>query len=112
LHSAGLCAILNKMPVSFEFLRAVIGLIGVGCAFMLGRTAAAVRKGWQKPTRIYGWVIRMAACMVAVAIRHPLDRTAILVWAVSAVFAALGFWRTLHIRQAEDLVSKIFPDEP
>ncbi|HUP04021.1 MAG TPA: hypothetical protein VMU19_08530 [Bryobacteraceae bacterium] len=99
------------MPVSFEFLRGVVGLVGVGCAFMLGRTLAAVRKGWQKPTRIYGWVIRTAACMVAVVLRHGIDATAIVLWAVSAALCALGFWLTSRRRNEEDLVGAIFPDK-
>jgi len=41
------------MPVSTEFLRGVLGLIGIGCAYMMGRSA-----GWQKRSRIYGWWIR------------------------------------------------------
>jgi hypothetical protein len=30
-----------------EFLRGALGLIGAGCAYMAGRSAAALRKGWQ-----------------------------------------------------------------
>ena len=112
LQSSSSCAILNKMPVSLEFLRGVLGLIGAGCAFMLGRSAAAVRKGWQKPSRLYGWILRTAACMIALAIRHPLDATALIVWAVAAAAFAYGFWSASRPRKEEDLVSAIFPDEP
>jgi hypothetical protein len=100
------------MPVSFEFLRGVLGLIGAGCAYMLGRSAAAVRKGWQKPSRIYGWVVRTAACLLALMIRHPLDATVIVVWALAAAAFALGFWGVSRPRKEEDIVSAIFPDEP
>jgi hypothetical protein len=101
-----------EMPVSLEFLRGVLGLIGVGCAFMLGRSAGAVRKGWQKPSRLYGWIVRAAACMVAVAIRHSIDATAIIVWAVAAAAGGFGYWAASRPRKQEDLVSAIFPDEP
>jgi hypothetical protein len=100
------------MPVSLEFLRGVLGLIGAACAFMLGRSAAAVRKGWQKPSRLYGWILRTAACMIALAIRHPLDATALIVWAVAAAAFAYGFWSASRPRKEEDIVSAIFPDEP
>jgi hypothetical protein len=100
------------MPVSLEFLRGVLGLIGVGCAFMLGRSAMAVRKGWQKASKLYGWIVRTAACMAAVAIRHPLDLTAVIVWAVAAATFGAGFWSASRPRKEEDLVSAIFPDEP
>jgi hypothetical protein len=100
------------MPVSLEFLRGVLGLIGAGCAFMMGYSAAAVRKGWQKRSRLYGWTVRTAACMVAVAIRHRVDATAIVVWTAAAAAFALGFWNASRPRKEEDLVSAIFPDEP
>ena len=100
------------MPVSIEFLRGVLGLIGAGCAFMMGRSAAAVRKGWQKPTRLYGWIVRTAACMVAVAIRHFVDATAVIVWVVAVAAGGVGFWMASRPRKEEDLVSAIFPDEP
>ena len=95
-----------------EFLRGVLGLIGAGCACMLGRSAAAVRKGWQKPSRVYGWVIRTAACLAAMMIRHPLDATAAIVWVAAAAAFAFGFRSVSRPRKEEDLVSAIFPDEP
>src|ERR1035437_8087436 len=107
-----IAAFLNEMPVSMEFLRGVLGLIGAGCAYMMGRSAAAVRKGWQKRSRLYGWTIRTAACMVALMIRHPLDATDLVVWAAAAAAFALGFWNASRPRKEEDLVSTIFPDEP
>ncbi len=100
------------MPVSIEFLRGVIGLIGAGCAFMLGRTAAAVRRKWQKPARIYGWGLRTACCMIALAIRHTVDAAAMAVWAAAGALFALGFWLVSRPRKEEDLVSAIFPDKP
>ena len=56
----------GQMPVSTEFMRGVIGLIGIGCAYMVGRSVVAVRKGWHKPSRLYGWLIRTAVCLAAV----------------------------------------------
>jgi len=99
------------MPVSFELLRGVLGLIGVGCAYMLGRSVAAVRKGWQRKSRIYGWTIRMAACLVAMTIRHPVDLAAIAIWTLAAAAIAAAYWNTSRQRREEDLTHTIFPDE-
>jgi hypothetical protein len=100
------------MPASIEFLRGVLGLIGIGCAYMAGRSAAALRKGWQKKSRLYGWVIRTLACLIAMVIRHPVDAAAIAVWILSAAACALAFWSTSRERPPEDLTRTIFPDEP
>jgi hypothetical protein len=111
LHSPMGCCIFEMMPVSMEFLRGVLGLIGIGCAFMMGRSAAAWRKGWQKRSRLYGWTVRAAACMLALMIRHPLDATAVIVWAAAAAALAFGYWNTWRARREEDLTRTIFPDE-
>ena len=94
-----------------EFLRGVLGLIGVGCAYMLGRTVVFVRKGWQKSSRIYGWAIRMAACLVAVGIRHSLDLADVAVWTLSAAAFATAYGVASRERKEEDLTKTIFPDE-
>jgi hypothetical protein len=95
-----------------EFLRGVLGLIAVGCGYMAGRSAAALRKGWQKKSRLYGWIVRTSACLFAMAIRHPVDNAEIAVWVLVAAASALGFWSTSRERPAEDLTRTIFPDEP
>jgi len=97
------------MPI--EFFRGVIGIIGAGCAFMLGRTLVAVLKGRLKSSRLTGWVLRTVLCMGAVAIRHPLDRVDLMVWS-AAVVAFAGGWRVAtHQKPPEDLTRQIFPDE-
>lgn len=94
-----------------EFLRGVLGLIGVGCAYMLGRSVVLVRKGWQKGSRSYGWAIRSAACLVAVALRHPVDVADLAVWSLSAAAFALGYVVASRERKEEDLTKTIFPDQ-
>jgi hypothetical protein len=102
----------KEMPISFEFLRGVVGLIGIGCAYMLGRSVASVRRGWMKRSRVYGWTIRTLACLVAVGLRHSLDMADIAVWCLSAAAFGLAYWITLRERKEEDLTHTIFPDEP
>ena len=98
------------MPVSMEFLRGVLGLLGIGCAYMTGRSAVAVRKGWQKPSRLYGWIIRAVLCLAAMAFRFPLDFVDILVWALAAVAFSAALWNTSREKPEEDLTSTIFPE--
>ncbi len=99
------------MLISLEFLRGALGLIGIGCAYMLGRSAAAVRKGWQKKSRIYGWAIRTLACMLALTIRHPVDAAQIAVWGVAAAVFAVGYWTTWRRKPEEDLTKRMFDDQ-
>ncbi len=93
-----------------EFLRGVLGLLAVACAYMTGRTAAAIRKGWQKPTRLYGWVIRTVLCLAAVAFRFPFDAVDLLVWALSAVALTFAFLGTSRQKPQDDLTRTIFPE--
>jgi hypothetical protein len=93
-----------------EFLRGVLGLFGVACAYMTGRSVAAVRKGWQKLPRLYGWIIRTVLCLGAVAFRYSLDMVDILVWALALVAFAAALWATSREKPREDLTSTIFPE--
>jgi hypothetical protein len=111
LHSALACGIFEVMPASMEFLRGVLGLIAIGCAFMIGRSVMSVRKGWVKKSRLYAWTIRMTACLAAMSIRHPIVLTDIIVWVLAVVAAAFGYWMTGRAKPQEDLTHTIFPDE-
>src|ERR1019366_6951069 len=73
------------MAVPTEFLRGLLGFLGLSAAFMTGRSAVAVRKGWQKPSRLYGWVIRTVVCVVAIAFRNPMDTVDLIVWGLAAL---------------------------
>lgn len=100
------------MPVSFEFLRGAIGVIGVACAFMTGRALVCVRKGWMKSNRLTAWIIRDLVCLGALIIRHPVDSMALMVWTLAAVALAGGWIVTARQKPPEDLTHQIFPGEP
>jgi hypothetical protein len=100
------------MAVSMEFLRGLLGFLGMGAAFMTGRSAVAVRRGWQKPSRLYGWAIRTAVCVVAVAFRNRVDTVDLIVWGLAALALAGGVLSVLRQKPPEDLTRQIFPDEP
>jgi hypothetical protein len=95
-----------------EFLRGLLGLLGVGAAFMAGRSAVAVRKGRQKPSRLYGWAIRTVVCVAAIAFRNPVDTVDLIVWGLAAAALAGGVWSVSHAKPPEDLTRRIFPGEP
>jgi hypothetical protein len=95
-----------------EFLRGLLGFLGMSAAFMTGRSAVAVRKGWQKPSKLYGWAIRTFVCVVAVAFRNPLDTVDLIVWGLAAVALAAGMGSVLRAKPPEDLTRRIFPGEP
>ena len=95
-----------------EFLRGLLGFLGMAAAFMTGRSAVAVRKGWQKPSRLYGWAIRTLVCVVAVAFRNPVDTVDFIVWGMAAVAFAGGMLSVLRQKPPEDLTRHIFPDGP
>jgi len=93
-----------------EFLRGVLGLLGVTCAYMAGRSAVAVRKGWQKISRLYAWIVRSVLCLLAMAFRFPLDFVDILVWALALVAFTAALWSTSRQKPQEDLTRTIFPE--
>jgi hypothetical protein len=99
------------MPASFEFLRGVLGILGLGCAYMAGRALAAVRRGWQKSSRVYAWIIRATLCLSAIVFRCPVDGIAMTLWGLAIVAFAIAYWQTLHQKPREDLSQDIFPHE-
>ncbi len=97
------------MPVPFEFLRGVLGVLCILFAHMTGRSVAAVKKGQQKITRVYAWALRALACGVVVGLRSSLDAIDLGVWALAAAAAAAGWWDASRERKQEDLTQQIFP---
>ena len=89
----------------------MVGIIGIGCAHMLARTLVGVRKGRSKRSRVYGWVLRTAVCLGAVALRHSLDLTDLAIWGLAVAAFAAGGWDASRERQVEDLTHEIFPEE-
>jgi hypothetical protein len=94
-----------------EFLRAVLGLIGIGCAAMAARALVGVREGWQKRSKPTGWLIRTGLCLAGVMFRHPVDALDIGVWVLMAAAAAVAGWIAARPKPEEDLTRTIFPGE-
>src|SRR5215471_2777055 len=103
LRAQLVCVMLIAMSVSFEFLRGTLGVLGLGCAYMAGRSLASVRKGWQEISTLYGWIIRALVCLTAIVFRHPVDNMAIGVWCLAAAAFAIAWWQTMRQKPPEDL---------
>jgi hypothetical protein len=101
---------LKMMPVSLEFMRGILGIIGIGCAFMLGRSVAGVRHGWQKQSTTAGWAIRVLLCLGAVAFRHAVDAADIAVGSMAAIAFGVALWASSREKKEEDLTKAIFPE--
>ena len=97
----------NVFPI--ELLRVILGLIGVGSAFMAGSTLAAVRKGMVKAGRHYAWMVRAVVCLAAIAFRHTLDAVMIAAWTLAIVAFAGGWRQASHQKPPEDLSHDIVP---
>ena len=92
-------------------LRVLLGLIGIGSAFMAGHTMAAVRQGLIKAGRHYAWMVRAVVCLAALAFRHSLDALMIGAWALSVAAFAGGWWHASHRQPPEDLSHEIVPHD-
>jgi hypothetical protein len=98
------------MPVSLEFLRGVLGVLCIFFAHMAGRSAAAVRKGQQKISKLYGWILRTVVCAAVMVFRQPVDNTAIAVWTLAVAAFAVGMWAVSRQKPPEDVSGQIFPE--
>jgi hypothetical protein len=76
-----------------EFLRGIVGVIGIGCAFMTGRAFVLYRKGVQTQFRFFGWVFRTVLCMIAVGLRHATDTADIVIWGLAVLAFAAAVWQ-------------------
>jgi hypothetical protein len=103
------CGKLYLMP-SLEFMRGVLGALALGCVYMAARSLVAYRNGWQKISRLWAWGLRTAVCLAAVAYRHPVDTTDIVVLSLGVLVFALGYWEASRPRKQEDLSHEIFPE--
>jgi hypothetical protein len=99
------------MPVSLEFIRGIVGVIGIGCAYMTGRAFVLYRKGLQKQSRFFGWIFRTVLCMIAVGLRHALDAADVVIWILAAAAFAIAVWQHRREKPDEDLTKTIFPDD-
>jgi len=101
-----------KTVFPIEILRVLLGLIGIGSAFMAGQTEAAVRQGRAKAGRHYAWMVRALVCLAALAFRHAFDSVMMGAWALAAIALVRGWWYGMHQKPPEDLSRDIVPRDP
>jgi hypothetical protein len=98
------------MPLPLDFLRGLIGSLGIACAFMLSQSVVSLRRGRIKLSSFYAWLIRTGLCLSALAFRHTVDTVALAVWSLAALAFALGYWEATREKKTEDLTRTIFPE--
>ena len=98
------------MPLPLDFLRGLIGSLGVGCAFLLAQSLVALRKGRTRLGSFYAWLIRTGLCLGALAIKHSIDAEALVIWTLAAAAFSVGYWEASREKKAEDLTRTIFPE--
>lgn len=98
------------MPVSLEFLRALLGALSVFFAHFLGRTIGKISR--SKPARrpLFTWGIRFALTLGAVCYR-AVDRLALITMFLDVIALAIGWWDEWRPKHEEDLTQTIFPDD-
>jgi len=98
------------MALPLDFLRGLIGLLGVGCAFVLAQSVVALRKGRGRLSTFYAWLIRTCLCLGAVALRHSLNIEDFVIWTLAVAAFAGGYWEASREKKPEDLTRTIFPE--
>jgi len=98
------------MALPLDFLRGLIGCLGIGFAFLFAQALVMLRKGRGKLSNFYAWMIRTGLCLGAMAIRHSIDAEALVIWTLAAAAFAVGYWEAAREKKPEDLTHTIFPE--
>lgn len=102
----------KMMPVPFEFLRGVLGVLSLLFAFQAGRVLVAVRRRELRQSRFIGWVVRASICGLGVIFpMREIDLVTIAVWTLD-VLAFLGGLRMAVRQKKEEELHLTLPDEP
>jgi hypothetical protein len=98
--------------VPLGFMRGFVGVIGIGCAYMLGRSVVFLRQGRVRVSRVYAWAIRTLLCLLAVwyPARPDVDTSDLVVWSLAAIAFALAYWDASRVKKHEEVKLDIFPE--
>ncbi len=91
--------------VPLGFMRGFVGVIGVGCAYMLGRAVAFLRQGRVRVSRVYAWAIRTILCLLAAwyPARPDIDTSDLVVWSLTVVAFALAYWDATRVHEHQEV---------
>ncbi len=98
--------------VPLGFMRGFVGVLGIGCAYMLGRTVVFLRQGRVRISRVYAWAIRTLLCLLAAwfPARPDIDASDLVVWLLAAVAFAVAWWDASRLKKQEEVKLEIFPE--
>jgi len=95
------------MPIPLDFVRVLLGLLGLFFAHFLGRSIVRVRRGGRARS-LYGWLIRTAITVGAILWRRGLDGISIGALTLAAVALVVGAWDEQRPKPEEDLTREMF----
>lgn len=98
------------MPVPINLMRALLGLLGLFFAHMLGRSVAAARRRKQPKRILYTWILRTVVALGGVCYA-AIDALSVAALALAAACFAWGFRAGSRLPREEDLTDTIFPEE-
>jgi hypothetical protein len=102
---------IENMPASFATIRAILGFLAVGFAFLLGRSAFRVYRG-ARPTLVISWGFRTVAALAGVFWASRTDPIAIAAAALTLLSAGLGcYYQSRPKAEPEDLSALIVPKD-
>ncbi len=100
------------MPARYWILRALLGLMCVGFAYMWGRAVGRPARPARRGTGVMSWTIRTLVAAAALQWGAGADLFAGLAYGVSAAAWATGFFLSRRPKSpGEDPTREIFPPE-
>lgn len=100
------------MPVPYILLRGLVGLFCVFFAHFFGRSVARRLRSQAKNSQVFAWGLRTTVTALAVLWRVGFDVLSIIVFALAALSAGIGFYGERQPKkEEEDLSQAMFPKE-
>jgi hypothetical protein len=91
--------------------QAVLGILGVMFAHMLGRSAVKLWRGEVRRGVTIGWALRTTVCVYGVFYFGGFRWPFLLVFALAAAALVAGAWLESRPRKVEDLSKVMFPPD-
>ncbi len=89
--------------VPIQFLRLIVGLLGMLFAYGLGRAAVRLRRNGQPVTKALTWVLRTSVAVLAILWTGRFDALGIVLLALIAASCAAGVYLETRPRKTEEI---------
>ena len=86
-----------------QFLRLVVGMLGVLFAYSLGRSVTRLRRNKQPVAKALTWFLRTAAALLAILWTGGFDALGIVLLSLIALSCAAGVYLEKRPRKAEEI---------